>query len=132
MPKKDEKLCMYVYYRVLNRESPKDNFPLPHIDVLIDNTTYFSIFSFMDGFSGYNQIRMALEDMEKTTFIITWGTFYYNVIPFGLKSVGTYQHTMVTLFHDLIHKEIEVYIDNMIAKSQIEDGHLVNLGKLFE
>lgn len=56
-------------YRDLNRESPKDNFPLPHINVLVDNTTHFLIFSFMDGLSGYNQVKMDLEDMEKTAFI---------------------------------------------------------------
>ncbi|MBI0427670.1 RNase H-like domain-containing protein, partial [Psychrobacter sp. NG27] len=56
-------------YRDLNRASPKDNFPLPHIDILVDNTANFALFSFMDGFSGYNQIKMAPEDMEKTTFV---------------------------------------------------------------
>ena len=69
VPKKDGKVRMWVDYRDLNRESPKDNFPLPHIDTLVDNTAKHSLFSFMDGFSGYNQIRMALEDMEKTTFL---------------------------------------------------------------
>ena len=72
----------------------------------------------MDGFSGYNQIKMAPEDMEKTTFLIMWGTFCYKVMPFGLKNVGTtYQRAMVMLFHDMMHKEIEVYVDDMIAKS---------------
>src|SRR4051812_38816615 len=86
----------------------------------------------MNGFSGYNQIKMALEDMEKTTFMTSWGTFCYKVMPFGLKNVGaTYQRAMVTLFHDMIHKEIEVYVDDMIAKSQTEEEHLVYLEKLF-
>ena len=63
----------------------------------------------MDGFSGYNQIRMALEDREKTVFVTIWGTFCYKVMPFVLKTVGaTYQKAMVTLFHDMMHKEIEV------------------------
>ena len=66
VPKKDGKVQMCVDYRDLNRASPKDNFPLPHIDTLVDNTAKHSLFSFMDGFSNYNQIRMALEDMEKT------------------------------------------------------------------
>ena len=87
----------------------------------------------MDGFSGYNQIRMALEDMEKTTFLTMWGTFCYKVMPFGLKNVGaTYQRAMITLFHDMMHKEIEVYVDDMIAKSQGEDDHVIKLKKLFE
>ena len=76
---------------------------------------------------------MALEDMEKTTFLTMWGTFCYKVMPFRLKNVGaTYQRAMVTLFHDMMHKEIEVYVDDMIAKSQEEDDHVVNLRKLFE
>ena len=66
----DGKVRMCEDYRDLNRVSPKDNFPLSHIDVLVDNTTSFALFSFMDGFSGYNQIKMAPEDIEKTTFII--------------------------------------------------------------
>ncbi|XP_058757655.1 uncharacterized protein LOC131630928 [Vicia villosa] len=133
VPKKDGKVRMCVDYRDLNRASPKDDFPLPHIDVLVDNTAQFSVFSFMDGFSGYNQIKMAPEDMEKTTFITPWGTFCYKVMPFGLKNAGaTYQRAMVTLFHDMIHKEIEVYVDDMIAKSHTEEEHLVHLKKLFE
>lgn len=123
---------MCVDYRDLNRASPKDDFPLPHIDVLVDKTTQFSAFSFMDRFSGYNQIKMSPEDMEKTTFITPWATFCYKVMPFGLKNVGaTYQRAMVTLFHDMIHKEIEVYVDDMIAKSQTEDEHVIHLKKLF-
>ena len=133
VPKKDGKVRMCVDYRDLNRASPKDDFPLPHIDVLVDNTTQYSVFSFMDGFSGYNQIKMAPEDMEKTTFITPWGTFCYKVMPFGLKNAGaTYQRAMVTLFHDMIHKEIECYVDDMIAKSHTEEEHLTNLPKLFE
>ena len=72
---KRQKVCMCVDYRDLNKASPKDDFPLPHIDMLVDSTAKFKVFSFMNGFSGYNQIRMALEDMEKTTFITPWGTF---------------------------------------------------------
>uniref|UniRef100_A0A2N9FEI0 RNA-directed DNA polymerase n=1 Tax=Fagus sylvatica TaxID=28930 RepID=A0A2N9FEI0_FAGSY len=68
------------------------------------------VFSFMDGFSGYNQIKMAEEDKSKTAFITHWGTFVYDVMPFGLKNAGaTYQRAMVTLFHDMIHHEIEKY-----------------------
>ncbi|XP_025982644.1 uncharacterized protein [Glycine max] len=65
VPKKDGKVQMCMDYRDLNRASPKDNFPLQHIDILVDNTTNFALFSFMNGFSGYNQIKMAPEDMEK-------------------------------------------------------------------
>ena len=65
---------------------------MPHIDVLVDNTTSHALLSFMDGFSGYNQIKMAPKDMEKTSFITPWGTYCYKVMSFGLKNVGaTYQ-----------------------------------------
>ena len=67
--KKDGKVQMCVDYRDLNRASPNDNFPLPHIDTLVDNTAKHSLFFFMDGFSSYNQIRMAPKDMENTTFL---------------------------------------------------------------
>ena len=87
----------------------------------------------MDGFSGYNQIRMALEDREKTAFVTIWGTFCYKVMPFGLKNAGaTYQRAMVTLFHDIMHKEIEVYMDDLITKSQKDESHVENLQKLFK
>ena len=120
-------------YQDLNRASPKDDFPLPHIDTLVDNTATSSLYSFMDGFSGYNQIKMAPKDIEKTTFITLWGTFCYKVMSFGLKNAGaTYQRVMVALFHDMMHKEIEVYVDDMIAKSKSEEEHLANLKKLFE
>ena len=69
VPKKDGKVRMCVDYRDLNKAIPKDDFPLPHIDILVDSTAKFKVFYFMDGFSGYNQIRMAPEDMEKTSFI---------------------------------------------------------------
>ena len=88
VPKIDDKVRICVDYQDLNRASPKDNFPLPHIDTLVENMTNHSLFSFMDVLLGYNQIRMALKDMEKTTFLTMWGTFCYKVMPFGLKNVG--------------------------------------------
>ena len=76
---------------------------------------------------------MALEDMEKITFLTIWGTFCYKVMPFELKNArATYQRAMVTLFHDMMHKEIEIYMDDMIPKSQGEDDHVINFRKLFE
>ena len=72
MPKKDGKVCICVDYRDLDRAIPKDDSPLPHIDILVDNTAHHKVFSFMDGFYGYNQIKMAPEDMEKMTFVTQW------------------------------------------------------------
>jgi len=133
VPKKYGKVKMCVDYWDLNRAGPKDDFPLQHIDTLVDNTATSSLYSFMDGFSGYNQIKIAPKNMEKTTFITLWGTFCYKVMSFILKNVGaTYQRAMVTLLHDMMHKEIEIYVDDMIAKSKSEEKHLANLRKLFE
>ena len=88
VPKKDGKVRMCVDYRDLSRASPKDDFPLPYIDTLVDNTATSLLYSFMDGFLRYNQIKMAPEDIEKTTFITLWGTFCYKVMSFGLKMLG--------------------------------------------
>ena len=69
IPNKDGKVRMCIDFWDLNKASPKDDFPLPHIDILVDNTAGHALLSFMDGFLGYNQIKMALEDMKKTSFI---------------------------------------------------------------
>ena len=132
VPKKDGKIRVCVDFRDLNKASPKDDFPLPHIDILVDNTVGHALLSFMDGFSGYNQILMVPEDREKTTFITQWGVYCYRVMPFGLKNAGaTYQRAATTLLHDMIHKEVEVYVNDMIVKSKDRPGHLVALEKFF-
>ena len=84
----------------------------------------------MDGFSGYNQILMSEEDKHKTAFITEWWTYCYKVMPFGLKNAGaTYQQMATTLFHDLMHKEVEIYVDDMMIKSETREGHLLALEK---
>ena len=76
---------------------------------------------------------MAPEDREKTAFVTMWGTFCYKVMPFGLKNAGaTYQRAMVMLFHNMMHKEIEVYVDDLIAKSREDESHVENLRKHFK
>ena len=89
--------------------------------------------SFMDGFAGYYQIMMALEDMEKTSFITEWGTYCYWVMPFGFKNAGaTYQRAATTLFHDMMHRDVEEYVDDMIVKSRDRADHLAALQRFFE
>ena len=84
--------------------------------------------SFMDGFSRYNHIMMALEDMEKTSFNTEWGTYCYRVMPFGLKNArATYQRAATPLFHDMMHRDVEVYVDDMIVKSRDRADHLASL-----
>ena len=96
---------MCVDSRDLNKACLKGDFSMLHIDVPVDNIAGHALLLFMDAFLGYNQIKMALEDMEKTCFISPWGRYCYKVMPFGLKNVGaTYQRAATTLLHDLIHK----------------------------
>ena len=133
VPKPNEKERVCVDYRDLNKACPKDDFPLLNIDLIINNTTNHALKSFVDGFAGYNQIKMHPDHQEKTAFITPWGTYYYTVMPFGLKNAGaTYQRAATALFHDMIHKEVEVYVDDMIIKSQERDGHLPALKMFFE
>ena len=77
---------------------------MPNMDLLIDSATRSAMFSFMDGFSRYNQIKMAPKDAEKTAFRTPIGNFYYTVMRFGLKNAGaTYQRVMTAIFHDMMH-----------------------------
>ena len=101
MKKKNGQIRCCVDFRNLNQVYPKDEFPLPNMDLLIDFAVGNAMFSFMDGFSGYNQIRMTPKDVEKTNFRTPIGNFYYTVMPFRLKNAGTtYQPTMTAIFHD--------------------------------
>ena len=98
--KKNEKIQICIDYRDLNTAYSKDEFSLPIIDVMIDNTCGFKRMSFMDGFSGYNQIKMYPKD-EKHTSFRTSGVYCYTVMPFGLKNAGaTYQRAMSVIFRD--------------------------------
>ena len=83
----------------LNKACPKDSYTLPRVNVLMDSTARHQLLSFMDAFSGYNQIRMHEDDWEKTSFVTSQGLFSYRVMPFGLKNAGaTYQRLMNRIF----------------------------------
>jgi hypothetical protein len=110
---------MCVDFTDLNKARPKDSFPMPRIDQLVDSTTDHKLLTFMDAFSGYNQIVMDEADQEKTSFITSRGLFCYKMMPFSLKNAGaTYQRLMNRMFHNQIGKNVEVYIDNMLVKSK--------------
>ena len=89
--------------------------------------------SFLDAFQGYNQIPLALEDLENTSFITPIGNYHYKVMPFGLKNVGsTYQRIMTRMFEPQLGKNIEVYIDDMVVKSRVVFEHVKELINIFE
>ena len=97
--KANEKWRMCVDFIDLNKTCPKDSFPLPRIDQLVDSTVGHKLLTFMDSFSGYNQIKMSEEDQEKTTFITSQGLYCYKVMPFRLKNAGvTYQRLVNKIF----------------------------------
>ena len=117
--KKNGQIRICVGFRDLNKSCPKDNFPLPLTKILVDATVGYETLSFMDGFSGYNQIHMAPRDEEFTAFRTLKGIYCYKVIPFGLKNVGaTYQRAMQRIFDDILHKNIECYVDDLVVKSK--------------
>jgi hypothetical protein len=123
---------MYVDFTDLNKACPKDSYPLPRIDQLVDSTAGHKLLSFMDAFSGYNQIQMEEEDQEKTAFITSRGLFCYKAMPFGLKNAGaTYQRLVNKMFHDQIGRNVEVYVDDMLVKSKENEDHLTNLKETF-
>ncbi|RDY10137.1 Retrovirus-related Pol polyprotein, partial [Mucuna pruriens] len=116
--KANEKWRMCTDYTDLNKVCPKDPYPLPNIDQLVDNVSGFEFLSFMDAYSRYNQIKMHPEDEDKTDFITDSGAFCYKVMPFGLKNVGTtYQRLMDKIFKDIMGNDVEVYVDDMVVKS---------------
>ena len=122
------RMCMD--FTDLNKTCSKDSFPLPRIDQLVDSTA--GLLMFMDAFSGYNQIKMAEEDQEKTTFITSQGLYCYKVMPFGLKNAGTtYQRLVNKMFSKWIERNMEVYVDDMLVKSKEELTHLDELKETF-
>ena len=99
--------------------------------MIVDMTVGYN--SLMDGFSGYNQIKIAPIDQEKTTLTCAWGTLCWNVMRFGLKNTGaTYQREMTTIFHDMMHKNMEDYVDDTQAKSRKWNTHLKDLSLILD
>ena len=116
----------------LNKACPKDSFPLPNIDRLVEATAGNELLSFMDAFSGYNQIMMNPDHREKTAFNTDRGTYCYKVMPFGLKNAGaTYQRLVNQMFSEQLGKKMEVYIDDMLVKSFRARDHVSHLEEFF-
>ena len=100
-------------YRKLNTATRNDHFPLPFIDQMLDRLAGHPHFYFLDGYSGYNQIAIALEDQKKTTFKCPFGTFAFRRMPFGLcNAPGTFQRCMMSIFSDLAEEVMEIFMDD--------------------
>ena len=122
------KLC--IDFTNVNRACPKDRFPLPQIDLIVDATIGHDLLSFMDVFFRYNQIRMDPSDQEKTSFVTRQGTYCYQVMPFGLKNAGaTYQRLVNKMFQKQIGASMEVYIDDMFVKLVKAELHIAHLAE---
>ena len=120
-------------YTYLNDAFPKDSFPLPRIDQIVDASVGHGMLSFLDAFSGYHQILMHPPDAEKTSFITPHGLFCYNVMPFGLKNAGaTYQRLVTKMFRPLLGSSMEIYIDDMLVKSKQRPDHAAHFQQAFD
>jgi hypothetical protein len=131
--KSNGKWRMCVDFTDLNKACPKDSFPLPRIDALVDSTSGYELLSFMDAFSGYNQILRHPENWEKTVFLTDRGLYCYKVMLFGLKNArATYQRLVNKMFKAQIGRNMEVYVDDMLVKSTKSIDHVRDLREAFE
>ena len=123
---------MCVDFRNLNKCSKKDNYPLPKMEHLLERVSRASVMSFLDGFSGYNQVVVHPDDQENTSFTTPWGTFMYAKMPFGLMNVGaTFERAMYLDFVGLKDKFVLIYLDDLTVYSHIHHEHLQQLRRVF-
>ena len=119
---------MCIDFTNLNKACPKDIYPLPKIDQLVDTTTGYERMSFLDAYFGFNQIRMNESDRIHTAFITERGLYCYKVMHFGLKNArATYQRLINRMFNKLIRVKVEAYIDDMVIKSKKLKNHIDNI-----
>ena len=131
--KKNGEIRLCVDFRNLNRESLKDNYPLTKMDHILQKVVGASQMSMMDGFSGYNQVAVLLEDQKKTAFTTPWGTFMYAKMPFGMINVGaTFQRAMDIAFVGEQDKFLVVYLDDITVFSKDDTEHIEHLRRNFE
>ncbi|CAN6679116.1 unnamed protein product [Malus baccata var. baccata] len=130
---KNDKNEVCTDYRKLNNETQKDHFPFPFIDLMLDRLAGYAYYCFLDGYSGYNQIPIAPEDQEKTTFTCPFGTFAYRRMPFGLcNAPATFQRCMMSIFFDLVERCIEVFMDDFSVFGSSFDSCLDNLSSVLQ
>ena len=122
-----------IYYRKLNAGTRKDHFPLPFVDQMLERVVGHEFYCFLDGYLGYNQIEIALEDQEKTKFTCPFGTFAFRKIPFGLcNAPRTFQRCMMGIFSDMIELILEIFMDDFSVFGDSYKGCLENLLKVLE
>ncbi|GKC51541.1 reverse transcriptase domain-containing protein [Tanacetum coccineum] len=120
-------------YQKLNDATRKDHFPLPFMDQMLERLAGNEYYCFLDGFSGYFQIPIDPLDQEKTTFTCPYGTFAYRRMPFGLcNAPGTFQRCMVAIFHDMIEKTMEVFMDDFSVFGDSFSSCLSHLDKMLQ
>ena len=120
-------------YRKLNTTTRKDHFPMPFIDQMLDRLAGHPHFCFLDGYSGYNQISIAPEDQEKTTFTCPFGTFAFRRMPFDLcNALGTFQRCMMSIFSDLAEEVMEIFMDDFTVYGSSFEQCLHNLGTVLQ
>ena len=132
VPKKDKSLCMCIDFKHINRACPKDHFPLPHIDQVVDSTAGCEHLSFLDAYSGYHQIRLYGPDEIKTAFITPFGCFCYVTMPFGLKNArATFMRMIQKCLLTQISRNVEAYMDDIVVKSRKGSDLLTDLAETF-
>jgi hypothetical protein len=130
--KKNGKWRMCIDFTDLNKATPKDNYPLPRMDQVIDSVASTAIMSLLDCFSSYHQCRMAKENEEKTRFITPFDTFYFVQMPEGLKNADpTFTRMTGEVFKPQIGRNIQAYVDDLIVKSGERANHINDLAETF-
>jgi hypothetical protein len=131
VPKANGKLQMCIDYTNLNKECPKDSYPLPRMDQIVDYSSGWDLLSFLDAYSGFHQIQMSRKDRKHTAFVTVDELYCYVVMPYGLKNaLPTFVRAMSKTFGDLIRDRVEVYVDDIMVKTKrgstlVEDLTLV-------
>jgi ribonuclease HI len=130
--KANDKWRMCIDFTDLNKACPKDEFPLPRIDSLMDAAASSELMSLLDCYSGYHQIWMKKEDEPKTSFITPSGTYCYLRMPEGLKNArGSFSRMIAKVLHSQIGRNVLTYVDDIIVKSMKQENHITDLQETF-
>ena len=124
---------MCIDYRKLNKAIKKDHFPLPFIDEMLERLANHTFFCFLDGYLGYLQIPIHLDDQSKTTFTCPYGTYAYRRMSFGLcNALASFQRCMMSMFSCMIEEIMEAFTDDFSVYGKTFDDCLENLDKILQ